>query len=125
MLAATACIGYGFTETALNRALDIGVDFIGADAGSMDPGPYYLGAGKPYVSPEAIERDLRLLLKAARSHNIPLIIGSAGGSGGTPHLRLTRDIVIRIIKEERLAARLATIDAEPSRNLIVQRHAAG
>lgn len=121
MLAATACIGYGFTETALNRALETGIDFIGADAGSMDPGPYYLGAGKPYVSPEAIERDLRLLLRAARRHDIPLIIGSAGGSGGTPHLQLTREIVERIISEERLVARLAVIDAEPSRELIARR----
>lgn len=121
MLAATACIGYGFTEIALNRALDLGVDFIGADAGSMDPGPYYLGAGKPYVSPEAIERDLRLLLKAARRHDIPLIIGSSGGSGGTPHLQLTREIVERIVEQEGLDARLAMIGAEPPRELIARR----
>ena len=121
MLAATACIGYGFTETALNRALESGIDFIGADAGSMDPGPYYLGAGKPYVSPEAMERDLRLLLRAARRHDVPLIVGSAGGSGGTPHLQLTREIVERIIAQEGLVARLAVISAEPSRELIAQR----
>ena len=121
MLAATACIGYGFTETALNRALSLGIDFIAADAGSMDPGPYYLGAGKPYVSPEAIDRDLRLLLKAARQHDIPLIVGSAGGSGGEPHLQLTREIVEKIIEEEGLEARLAVIHSEPSRDLLVQR----
>lgn len=123
ILAATACIGYGFTEIALNRALSTGIDFIGADAGSMDPGPFYLGAGKPYVSPEAIERDLKLLLKAARQHDIPLIIGSAGGSGGTPHLQLTRDIVECIIREERLHAKLAVIGSEPPRELITQRFA--
>src|SRR5690606_12438254 len=121
MLAATACIGYGFTETALNRALETGIDFIGADAGSMDPGPYYLGAVKPYVSPEAIERDLRLLLKAARRHDIPLIIGSSGGSGGTPHLQLTRETVERIVEQEGLDARLAIIGAEPPRELIARR----
>lgn len=121
MLAATACIGYGFTEIALNRAMELGVDFIGADAGSMDPGPYYLGAGKPYVSPEAIERDLRLLLKAARRHDVPLIIGSSGGSGGQPHLQQTREIVERIIKQEHLNARLAVIGSEPPRDLIAMR----
>ncbi|RTZ44398.1 acyclic terpene utilization AtuA family protein [Candidimonas sp. SYP-B2681] len=124
ILAATACIGYGFTEIALHRALGMGIDFIGADAGSMDPGPYYLGAGKAYVSPEAIERDLRLLLVASRRHDIPLIIGSAGGSGGNPHLQATREIVERIIQQERLDARLAVIGAEPPRDLIAQRLAA-
>ena len=125
MLAATGCIGYGFTEIALNRAMEQGVDFIGADAGSMDPGPYYLGAGKPYVSPRAIERDLRLLLKAARRHDVPLIIGSAGGGGGIPHVALTRSIVERIVREERLQARMAVIQAEPSRELIKARLLAG
>ncbi len=125
MLAATACIGYGYTEIALERAMSLGIDFIGADAGSMDPGPYYLGAGKPYVSPEAIERDLRLLLKAARKHDVPLIIGSCGGSGGTPHLQLTREIVERIIAQEGLSARLAVIGAEPERELIAERLRAG
>ena len=121
LLAGTACIGYGFTEIALNRALDQGVEFIAADAGSMDPGPYYLGAGIPYVSPEAIERDLRLLLIAARKHDIPLIIGSCGGSGGNPQLTLTREIVERILEQEGLDARLAVIPSEPSRDLMAQR----
>jgi len=125
MLAATACIGYGFTKIALNRAMESGIDFIGADAGSMDPGPYYLGAGKPYVSAEAIERDLRLLLKAARRYDVPLIIGSSGGSGGTPHLLQTQHIVERIVKQEKLSIRLATIDSEPTRELIKQRFTQG
>ena len=105
----------------MHRALSTGIDFIGADAGSMDPGPFYLGSGKPYVSPEAIERDLRLLLKAARQHDIPLIIGSGGGSGGDPHLALTREIIERIIREEKLRAKLAIIRSEPPRELIAKR----
>lgn len=121
MLAATACIGYGFTELALQRSLDQGVAFIGADAGSMDPGPYYLGAGKPYASEQAIERDLRLLLSAARERGIPLIIGSAGGCGGKPHVALTRAIIERIASEKCLRFRLAVIDAEPPRELLLER----
>jgi len=125
ILAATGCIGYGFTELSLNNAMAQGIDFIGADAGSMDPGPFYLGAGKPYVSEQSIYRDLRLLLLAARKAQVPLIIGSCGGSGGTPHLALTRAIVERIISEEKLQLRLAIIASEPSRDLLVERFREG
>ena len=43
-------LGYGFTEEAFHRGVSLGLDFIAADAGSMDPGPYYLGAGVPFVT---------------------------------------------------------------------------
>jgi len=82
LLAATGCIGYGFTEVALEAAVARGVDVIAADTGSSDPGPYYLGEGKPSVSLRSTEPDLRLLPKAARRLGVPLIIGSAGGGGG-------------------------------------------
>lgn len=125
LLAATGCIGYGFTETALDNAVARGVDVIVADAGSSDPGPYYLGEGKPFVSLRATERDLRLLIRAARRLNVPLIIGSAGGGGGIPHVELTRVIIERIAREERLSFRLAVINAEPPRELIAERLRAG
>ncbi|AWB34841.1 acyclic terpene utilization AtuA family protein [Orrella marina] len=121
MLAATACIGYGFTKEALEAAMTQGIDFIGADAGSMDPGPYYLGAGKPYVSEQSIERDLELLLLAARKADVPLIIGSCGGGGGEPHLELTRSIVQALIGRHKLSLKLAIIHSEPPRELMVRR----
>ena len=43
-------LGYGFTEAAFENALDMGLDLIACDGGSMDPGPYYLGEGTPFVS---------------------------------------------------------------------------
>jgi hypothetical protein len=125
LLAATGCIGYGFTELALEAALARGVEVIAADAGSSDPGPYYLGEGKPFVSLRATERDLRLLLKAARRLGVPLIIGSAGGGGGTPHVALTRAIIERVAREEGLSFRLAVIEAEPPREFILQKLRAG
>lgn len=125
LLAATGCIGYGFTETALEAALARGVDVIAADAGSSDPGPYYLGEGKPFVSLRATERDIRLLLHAARCLKVPLIIGSAGGGGGIPHVALTRAIIERIAKEDGLSFRLAVIESEPSRDFILEKLRAG
>lgn len=125
LLATTGCVGYGFTELAFDRALERGIDLIAADAGSMDPGPYYLGAGRPFVSEQAIERDLRIMLCGARARDIPVIIGSAGGGGGDPHLALSRAIIEKIAKDHGLSFRLAVIPAEPSRELIVERMRAG
>ena len=125
LLAATGCIGYGFTEVALEAAMARGVDVIAADAGSSDPGPYYLGEGKPFVSLRSTERDLRLLLKAARRLGVPLIIGSAGGGGGIPHVALTRTIIERVAREEGLSFRLAIIEAEPPRDFILDKLRAG
>ena len=57
MMATTGLLGYGFGEDAFRHGLDMDLDFIAADAGSMDPGPHYLGAGVPFVSRKAIKRD--------------------------------------------------------------------
>jgi hypothetical protein len=92
--------------------MSMGPTFIGCDAGSTDPGPYYLGAGKSLASPRALRRDLELLLTAAVSAGIPLIIGSAGTGGGRTHLEQTLAIVRSIASERSLHFRLAAIDAE-------------
>ena len=47
ILSPTAILGYGFPEASFLRGLDEGPDLIAVDAGSTDPGPYYLGSGKP------------------------------------------------------------------------------
>lgn len=74
-------LGYGFPEESLRRCMEMKPDFIACDAGSTDPGPYYLGSGKSFVSRDAVKRDLQLILLSALSSNIPVIIGSVGGSG--------------------------------------------
>jgi len=125
LLATTGCLGYGFTEAAFARALSLGVDVIAADAGSMDPGPWYLGAGRPFVSEAAIARDLRLMLRGARKLGVPLIIGSAGGGGGESHVALTREILLRVAAKEGLRFRLAVIGAEPPREWLRERLRAG
>lgn len=125
LLAATGCLGYGFTDVAFQRALGSGLDLIAADAGSMDPGPYYLGRGRPFVSERAIERDLRILLRGARSAGVPLVVGSAGGGGSDPQLALTREILVRIAMADGLRFRLAVIGAEVSRDVVRARLRAG
>ena len=40
-------LGTGFGEESLERGLAMGIDFIGADAGSVDGGPSALAGGPP------------------------------------------------------------------------------
>jgi hypothetical protein len=54
--------------------------------GSIDIGPYYLGAGRMATALAATRRDPRKVILAARQHDIPLVIGSVGSAGAGPHL---------------------------------------
>lgn len=60
-------------------------DLIAVDAGSSDHGPHYLGAGKPFTDRAGVKRDLRYMITAGVQNNIPVVIGTAGGSGAAPH----------------------------------------
>jgi hypothetical protein len=56
-------LGYGYKPVSLENAFAEKLDFIGVDAGSTDPGPYYLGSGKSFVKDLQMKRDLSLVLK--------------------------------------------------------------
>ncbi len=77
ILSPTAILGYGFPEESFQAGLDYRPHAIAVDAGSTDPGPFYLGAGKSFTDRAAVKRDLEYLLVAARRLDIPLIIGTA------------------------------------------------
>ena len=81
IVALTGILGYGYSEEALEIAFSEKVDYIGVDAGSTDPGPYYLGSGKSFTNRDAVKRDLALALPKALEQKAPFIIGSAGGAG--------------------------------------------
>lgn len=112
VLSATGILGSGFREETLKRAMALKPDFIGADSGSTDPGPHYLGSGETLFSDSAYKRDLRLILLAARAAKIPAIIGSACTSGSDPQLERLVGIACEIAREEKLGFRLATIHSE-------------
>lgn len=114
VLSPTAILGYGFPETSFAAAMGLSPDVIAVDAGSSDPGPYYLGAGVSFTNRAAVKRDLLIILKAARERGIPVLIGSAGGAGARPHLDWTVDIVREIARQERLTGKLAVIPADVS-----------
>lgn len=125
ILGASGQLGYGIPAEALARGLDRDPHLIGCDMGSIDPGPYYLGSGKMATSEAITRRDLTLVLKAARSKNVPLIIGTAGTAGAASHLQATLELVRSIARAERLDMRLAIIHADMPRDLIKQMLRAG
>ena len=86
LLAPIGMIGYGISTESLARGVAARPDVIGADAGSVDAGPYYLGSGRSFTSPEMVTRDLALCLRGARELGVPVVIGTACGAGGDPHL---------------------------------------
>jgi len=119
-LSVCGMLGYGFPEEGLRRAREEDLAFIGADSGSTDPGPYYLGSGKGFVKEMQIRRDLELALLAARRKNIPLIIGSAGGSGAKPHVDSFVEVLLDIASINKLHFKLAVIYADITRETLTK-----
>jgi hypothetical protein len=118
-LAATGMLGSGFREESLKKGISWNPDFIGCDAGSTDPGPYFLGSGEMHFSDEAIRRDLRLILLAARNFKIPAIIGSAGTGGADIHLNKLITIIEDISKNESLHFKLGVIHSEQKKDYLL------
>jgi len=125
VLSPTAILGYGFPISSFKRGLEQNPDFIAVDAGSTDPGPYYLGAGVSFTDREAVKRDLKLMLEAGQDLDIPVLVGSAGGSGANAHLKWTENIIREIASENKLNLRLALIEAEFSKDEILKKYDAG
>ena len=119
VLSPTAILGYGFPEKSFYRGMEKCPHLIAVDAGSTDPGPYYLGSGKSFTSRQAVKRDLSIILKAAVETSIPCIIGSAGGCGARPHVDWTEAIIREIAAENRLSFRMAVIYADVAKDLVL------
>lgn len=121
VLAASGVCGSGFREESMEEAMGRRPHFIGCDGGSTDPGPYPLGAGITSFPAVSIKRDMRLMLLAARKAGIPLLIGSAGTAGGTPHVAAVRRIVEEVAREEGLKFPMAVIHAEQNKDYLKKR----
>lgn len=95
-------------------------DAIVVDAGSTDAGPHKLGAGVAIVSRMAAKKDLALLMKGAREKNIPLLIGSAGGSGARVHTEWTISIIRELCAEMDWHPKTAVIWADIPNEVILR-----
>jgi hypothetical protein len=114
----TGVAGSGFLAKSLERAMKWEPHFIGSDAGSTDHGPDALGRGKCMFPREAVKRDFRLMLHAARSKDIPLLIGSAGTAGANVNLEWATNVLTEVADEEGLHFRLAVIHAEQDKEYL-------
>lgn len=125
VLAASGQLGYGIPDKALKTGMERQPHVMGCDMGSVDPGPYYLGSGKMATADPVTRRDMRMVLKAARQADVPLIIGTAGTAGAAPHLEATRRIIHEIAREEGLSFRMAVIHSDMPRDYLKAMAAAG
>lgn len=108
----TAILGYGFPLKSFEEGMKRDPHVIAVDAGSTDPGPYYLGAGISFTDRNAVKRDLEIMICAAIEKGIPVIIGTAGGSGADAHLDWNVDIIREIASEQKISFKTAIIHSE-------------
>ena len=120
LVGASGQLGYGVPTPAFEAALARQPDLIGADMGSIDIGPTYLGKGEMATAPVATRRDLRKLLHGARKLDIPCVIGSAGSAGAAAHLDATLAIVRDIARADGLHFRLGVLRSDLSRPMLAQ-----
>ncbi len=125
ILSPTAILGYGFPMESFVEGMKRKPHVIAVDAGSTDPGPYYLGAGKSFTDFNSVKRDLEIMIPAAIEADIPVIIGSAGGCGGYPHVEFCLDIIKEIAREKKLTFKLAVIQSELDKELVKSKLAKG
>ena len=100
-------------KASFERGCAMSPDFIVADSGSADIGPYPLGADKA-ASDEVWQRhDIEAMLLAARRLGIPLILGSASDTGTDRGVDQYVRLIQEITAQHRLAPfRLAAIYSE-------------
>lgn len=119
----TGCIGNRgiHKETFQKVIVEEKPNAVASDAGSLDCGPWYLGTGRPHSPIKNITWDLELLLTECVPRKIPIIIGSAGGSGARPHVEFTLKIIHEIAKKHRLKFRMAVITSDIDKTYLKKR----
>ena len=120
VLAVCGFLGYGFPEESLAAGLARRPHVVGADNGSTDPGPYYLGSGNQLVKRPQMMRDLGLSLAAAQQAGVPYVIGSAGTAGGDCHVDSVLEVLYEVARRDGHRFKLAVIRSEISKQSVKQ-----
>jgi hypothetical protein len=118
ILSPTAILGYGFPRESFDRGMEARPAVIAVDAGSTDPGPAYLGMGKSFVDRAAVHRDLDIMIPVGMRAGIPVIVGTAGGSGAREHVAWCMDIVEEIVCTHGLKPRVAVIHSDVDKDSV-------
>jgi len=125
IVALNGLLGYGYSEEALEIAFSEKVDYLGVDAGSTDPGPYYLGSGKSFTDRGAVKRDLALALPKALEQKAPFIIGTAGGAGSARHVEWLKEIILEIAAEKGLCFRMGIVHSDVTKEYVLEKIQSG
>lgn len=125
ILAPVGMLGYGIPEASFNAGMAMNPHAIVIDAGSTDAGPHKLGAGVGIVSKIAAKKDFDMMLTAGLAKHIPVIVGSAGGSGGQPHIKWTLEVVEELAAERGWKLRVAVINGTADKEWLKDRLRAG
>lgn len=121
----TGMLGGGFPAETITRGVELGADAIVVDGGSTDSGPHYLGTGTAKTSEAAVRRDLRVLLTAACSEGIPLVVSSCGTSGTDSGVDWVAGMATSIAEQDGLSFRLAKIYSEQRADVLLSALEAG
>jgi hypothetical protein len=121
------CIGNrGVDAKALAQSMEkYRPSALAMDAGSMDCGPWYLGAGKEHSPSMNIDYDLEVVIETGLKARIPVIIGSAGGSGARQHVDTTVRRIERIAKQRGWHFKLAVVYSDVSNEFLLERARGG
>ncbi|APC90865.1 MULTISPECIES: DUF4387 family protein [Francisella] len=119
ILSVCAGLGYGFDQKSIENASKLKLDIVASDAGSMDPGPYYLGKGAPYFKKAVLKRDFSLMLDVALKQKCPLLLGSCGLAGDDPHLEFMLEIAKEVFIEKNIpTTKVAVISGHVDNTLL-------
>jgi hypothetical protein len=114
-------LGYGFPYESFEAALEGRVDAIVCDAGSVDAGPFFLGAASSYFRPEEVRSDLERIIAAGHRLGCKVIIGSAGLGGGDRNVATVVSIAKEIFARLEIQnSRVATISSELSPDRVIR-----
>ncbi len=116
ILTPVGMLGYGYPMEHFRLGLEAGADAIVIDSGSTDNGPQELALGKRTNSASAYRRDLEPMVEACMERRIPLLIGSAGGTGTNVQVDFILNVIAEIAKGKgrRLKAAAIYADVPPS-----------
>lgn len=117
------CIGNrGVDRDALREAVTRhGAEAIAVDAGSIDCGPWYLGAGKEHSPSINIRWDIEAILDEAIPRRLPVVIGSAGGSGAKAHVDKTIEVMEQVARSRGHHFKLAVIYSDTEKDELLKR----
>ncbi len=121
IIAPCGILGYGYPIESFMNGINEKPDAIIVDAGSTDAGPHKLGAGVSIVSRLAVKKDLLPMIVEGKKLGIPVIIGSAGGTGTKGQVLWTLEIINEILKEKNIQVKIAIIYSDFEKEYIKEK----